>query len=74
MAKTIMVSNRIYGELKTAKGRESFSELLTNLLHSTGKTGNSLKDCLGLLKSDREYDKIFRKLGKEWRSWTQRYA
>lgn len=77
MAKTIMVSNVAYEELKKLKDEEkSFSDVIIELVSKKGqKTGYDLKECLGLLsKDDREYEKIMKELKPLYRKWTQRYA
>ena len=77
MAKTVMISNEIYEELKTLKEKEkiSFSELFEELLKSAKTV--KIKDLLnfvGALKNDKEYDVILPRLGIEWKKWSKRYA
>ena len=77
MAKTIMISNSVYKELKDAKKDRSFSETIKDLIErkSARKTIAGLKECLGLLdKDDKEYDKIMKELRPLYRKWTKRYA
>jgi len=78
MAKTIMVSNRVYDDLKKIKEREnkSYSEVILDSLEKKGKkTGKGLKECLGLLKKDEKYDKEWREtLRKGWNKWNKRYV
>ena len=77
MAKTIMVSNDVYNKLKTIKEREnkSYSDvILGSLEKSKMKTGEGLRECLGLLEGDKEYDKIKKELRKGWDRWNKRYA
>jgi len=77
MAKTIMISNDVYKELKDAKKDKSFSETIKNLIErkNTRKTISDLRECLGLLdKDDNEYDKIMKELRPLYRKWTKRYA
>ena len=76
MAKTIMIANTVYGELKEVKKDRSFSEVIKDLLEkSKPKTGAGLKDCMGLLnKDDKEYEKIMKDLKPLYKKWTQRYA
>lgn len=76
MAKTIMISNVVYEELKHAKKDKSFSETIKDLMEkSKPKTGAGLRDCVGLLpKEDKEYEEIMRELKPLYKKWTQRYA
>ncbi|MBI2673071.1 antitoxin [Candidatus Woesearchaeota archaeon] len=75
MAKTIMISNDVYKELKTLKRDKSFSELLKDLLNPGNvKKGSSLKDCLGLLKKDKEWEEIEKDIKRGWKSWSKKYA
>jgi len=77
MAKTIMISNWVYKELKDAKKDKSFSETIKDLIErkNTRKTIAGLRECLGLLgKDDNEYDKIMKELRPLYRKWTKRYA
>ncbi|MBI2671627.1 hypothetical protein HYX16_01705 [Candidatus Woesearchaeota archaeon] len=76
MAKTIMISNEIYGVLKKMKGEESFTELIKHLVkeRETIKTGKELFKLLGALKDDKEYEKILKESKKGWAKWTKRYA
>jgi len=75
MAKTIMISNEVYEELKTAKGENSFSYILKRLLSAKkSKKGLDLKVCLGLLKKDREWEEMESTLKKGWKKWNKKYA
>gem|GEM_PF-1577453 len=75
MAKTIMVSNEAYEELKSRKAERSFSELIMDMLHAKkNKTGAGLKSCLGLLKKDKEFETIEKSLEKGWKGWSKKYA
>ncbi|MEK6861507.1 MAG: antitoxin VapB family protein [Nanoarchaeota archaeon] len=75
MAKTIMVANEVYKKLKKAKGNNSFSRLLNELIYSKKeKTLGGLKEFVGVLKDDEEYDKIMKDLKKRWAEWTRKYA
>ena len=77
MAKTIMVSNDVYNNLKAIKEREnkSYSEvILESLEKSKMKTGEGLRECLGLLEGDKEYDKVMKEVKKGWDRWNKRYA
>ena len=76
MAKTIMIANGVYEELKAAKKDRSFSEIIMELIEkSKPKTGAGLRDCSGLLsKDDKEYEKIMKELKPLYKKWTQKYA
>ena len=77
MAKTLMISNTVYGELKKLKGKEdkSFSEVITELIiNRRQKTGYDLKKHFGVLKNDKEFGKIQKELKVGWRRWQKRYA
>lgn len=75
MAKTIMISNEVYEDLKKAKDKESFSTLLKELINlRKEKTLEGLKEVAGLLKDDKEYYKIIRDIKKGWAKWTRGYA
>ena len=76
MAKTIMISNEVYGELKHSKKDRSFSETIKDLMDkSKPKTGAALMECVGLLpKEDKEYEKIMKEVKPLYKKWTQRYA
>lgn len=75
MAKPIMIADDVYRGLKEAKGRESFSVLIRELMESKKtKTGTNLKAIVGLLKNDGEYDLIMKDLKKRWSKWTKEYA
>ena len=77
MAKTLMVSNEVYEELKKLKTPEdkSFSEVIIELVREKRqKTGYDLKKHFGVLKGDKEYDEIKKELKKGWSRWQKRYA
>ncbi len=77
MAKTIMVSNKVYDSLKKIKEREnkSYSEvILESLEKKEKKTGEGLRECLGLLEGDKEYDEVMKELKKGWARWNKRYS
>jgi len=76
MAKTIMISNEVYNELKRIKNKNSFTETIYSLMEKTKrKTGAGLRECLVLLdKNDKEYDKIMKELKILYKRWTQKYA
>lgn len=75
MAKTIMISNEAYKELKTRKAERSFSEAIIDLLDTKkNKTGTRLRSCLGILKKDKEFEAIEKSLERGWKGWNKRYA
>lgn len=77
MAKTMMVSNDVYEDLKALKEKDdlSFSELFRELLKNA-KTSkiSDLREFAGILKDDKEYDEIMPKLKMEWKKWSRKYA
>lgn len=68
MARTIMVADRVYEELKKMKGPDkSFTEVITEALDSVKskrKTGEGLKEFAGIFEGDTEYDEAFKWLKK----------
>ena len=77
MAKTIMISNELYKDLKSIKHNRSFTETIKYLLgkKEKRKTGAGLRSCLGLLdKNDNEYEKIMNELRPLYKRWTKKYA
>ena len=80
MAKNIMVSNEIYDKLKSIKeaspNNMSYTEVIKNSLEvkEGKKTMKGLKECFGILRGDKEYDEVTKKLKKGWARWTKRYA
>ena len=74
MARTIMVSNEAYSELKEIKRDRSFSEVIKDLIEThRKKTGKDLIKHVGVIK-DNEYDEIMGELKPLYRKWTKRYA
>ena len=74
MAKTIMIANNVYEELKEAKKDRSFSETIKDLIDThKRKTGRDLIKHVGVIKDD-DYDKIIKELKPLYRKWTKRYA
>ena len=76
MARTIMVSNKVYGELKKAKGKnKSFSEVITEALSASKAKNATMGDLLkfaGALKGDKEYDEIMKWSRKRWDEWQKK--
>ena len=77
MAKTMMVSNAVYEELKKLKTKEdkSFSEVIVELMGKREeRTGRNLMKHLGVLKGDKEYKKLEKEIKAGWSGWQKRYA
>jgi predicted CopG family antitoxin len=74
MAKTLMISNEVYDALKSIKGEKSFSELIKTILPKRKKNGNDIAEMYGVLKGDKEYDKIKDISTKKWGEWTKKYV
>ena len=75
MAKTIMIANEVYDELKSLKRDRSFSELLRDLMNPENvKKGSGLRECLGILKKDKEWGEIEKDLKKGWKRWNKKYV
>lgn len=75
MAKTIMIANDVYTELKNRKGNNSFSELLTSLMsNDKKKTGADIFLFYGALENDKEFDNMKKEREKGWTNWTRKYA
>ena len=76
MAKTIMIADKVYEELKKMKGKDkSFSEVIIEALaasESKKKTLGGLLKHAGVLKGDTEYDEIRKWSKKRWDEWSQR--
>ncbi len=74
MAKTIMISNEVYEELKEAKKDKSFSETIKILIEAKkGKTGKDLLKHVGVIK-DNDYAGIIKEIKPLYAKWTKRYA
>lgn len=70
-----MISNDVYKDLKMLKGKNSFSEILKDLIKLKDvNLGAGLKDCLGLLEKDNELKEVEKTIKKGWNSWSKRYA
>ena len=69
MAKTIMIADKLYDELKKAKGSDkSFSEVIAEALAvKPKKLGAALKDVAGILEGDTEYDEAMKWSKKMWK-------
>ncbi len=68
MARTIMISNKVYAELKKAKGKDkSFSEVIADALERSNekkKTIGGLIEFAGVFEGDTEYNEAFKWLKK----------
>lgn len=70
MAKTIMVANDVYAELKARKGEKSFSELFVALMKGERrKTGKDLLSHYGALAGDKEFDAMRKEREGGWKRW-----
>lgn len=73
MAKTIMIADRVYEELKKVKGTDkSFSEVITEALEKAKpkeKTIGGLLKFAGIFEGDTEYDEIRKWSKKRWKAW-----
>ncbi|HLC19373.1 MAG TPA: antitoxin VapB family protein [Candidatus Nanoarchaeia archaeon] len=74
MARTIMVSNELYKNLKRIKKDKSFTVVISNLLHEKEKLGKDLFRFFGALEGETEYDEVMRDLNKMWTAWSKKYA
>ena len=76
MAKTIMIANKVYEDLKQMKEDQSFSDAIRALMErKNSKTGGNLRACLGRLeRTDTEYERSRKVLRKEYAKWNKRYA
>ena len=77
MTKILKVSNSVYNELVKLKEdyNESFNKIIMDLISiNKNKTGYNLRKYFGILKGDKEYKKIQKKLKKGWRRWQKRYS
>lgn len=75
MAKTIMISNEVYNELKSLKKDKSFSELFKELLKSNEvKRVSGLREVIGIMKNDKEWDKLEKERRIAWKNWTKKYV
>ena len=75
MAKAIMISNKVYEELRMIKGDKSFSDVLMGLLETNNvKKGSGLIECLGILRKDKGWGETEKILKRGWSRWTKKYA
>ena len=77
MAKTLMVSNNVYDELRKLKENadKSFSEVIVDLIsRKESKTAYNLMKHLGALKGDAEYKKLEKEIKAGWSKWQRKYA
>lgn len=68
MARTIMIADRVYADLKKVKGADkSFSEVIAEALEKSNekkKTVGNLREFAGVFEGDTEYDEAFKWLKK----------
>ena len=72
MAKTIMIADRVYEELKRMKGKDkSFTNVIAEALEGTKRktVGEIIRKHAGVLKGDTEYDKIRALSRQRWKEW-----
>lgn len=77
MAKTIMIADTVYADLKDIKEKEgkSYSEVLSEMIeHKKTKTVRDSMKHFGILKGDKEYDEVMKKAKNAWARWTKRYV
>ena len=69
MARTIMIADRVYADLKEAKGNDkSFSEVIAEALAAKPKkTMGGLLKYAGIFKGDKEYDEVMKWSKKMWK-------
>ncbi len=77
MAKTIMIANELYEELKRVKGSRSFSEVIKESLDGKPKKITSMRELCdrfaGIIpEDDREYDEALKASKKMWDQWQKR--
>ena len=76
MAKTIMISNEVYNDLKNIKTEnKSYSDVLKELLsRNKTKKGSNLFSCFGIIKKDREWEDAKKEIKRGWENWSRRYV
>ena len=76
MAKTVMISNTAYEELKKLKDdNKSFSDVIIELVDNRkSNAGSNLWKHFGVLKGDKEYKKLEKEIKAGWHRWQKRYA
>jgi len=79
MAKNIMISNEVYGKLRSIKESNpemSYSDTILSMEPKKKTFANLIKaiEKMKMPKDDKEYDKIMKDLKKGWARWTKRYA
>ncbi len=66
-----MIADRVYEELKKAKGNDkSFTEVIAEALEASKpkkKLGAALKEVAGILEGDTEYDEVMKWSKKMWK-------
>ena len=72
MARTIMIADKVYEELKRMKGEEkSFTDVIAEALEASKpkKTIAGVLKYAGILKGDTEYDELMKWSKKRWKEW-----
>ncbi|MBI2176499.1 antitoxin VapB family protein [Candidatus Woesearchaeota archaeon] len=76
MARTIMIADRVYADLKKAKGADkSFSEVIAEALEKSGNRRKTIADVLkhaGALKGYKEDEEAAKWLKDMWGRWNRR--
>ena len=76
MAKTIMIADKVYEELKKMKGKDkSFTNVIAEALEASKpkkKLGAALREVAGILEGDTEYDEVMKWSKKMWEKWDKR--
>ncbi|MBI2144304.1 antitoxin VapB family protein [Candidatus Woesearchaeota archaeon] len=78
MAKTIMIADKLYAELKRLKGNDkSFSEVIAEALEKAKpkeRTIGGLLKFAGIFEGDTEYDEIRKWSKKRWKEWQDKFV
>lgn len=73
-----MISNGMYDRLRKLKEMKngSFSDVIMDLTENKAPRtlGNLIKNNLGILEEDKEYNKVMKEVRKGWDRWNKRYA
>ena len=76
MAKTIMIADKVYEELKKMKGKDkSFTNVIAEALEGSKpkkKLGAALREVAGILEGDAEYDEVMKWSKKMSEKWDKR--
>ena len=77
MAKTIMIADKVYEELKKMKGKDkSFTNVIAEALEKSGSgrktVGNLIRKHAGMLKDYEEDKEAVKWLRMAWKRWDRR--